>query len=110
MADDLQKGLDGFASLIGFRTGAGSVGLEGFLSGEMGGNGLPQFFVLLPGKIPEQLRAIDAGGAGVVKHRSLVVRPSVPDPEGDLICTRCGTAGGKLDVQLARLTGGSMMQ
>ena len=77
---DFQMGLDGLAGLDGLRCAGRAVGVQRFLSGDVRGDGLPQFLVMEPRQVAEEQRAIDAGGTGVVQNRFFVVAPSVPHP------------------------------
>ena len=107
---DFQMGLDGLAGLDGLRRGGRAVGVQRFLSGDVRGDGLPQFLVVEPRQVAEEQRAVDAGGTGVIQDRFFVVAPSVPHPQGDLVAAGSRTAGGKLEDEFARLAGGALLQ
>ena len=87
-----------------------AVGVQRFLSGDLRGDGLPQFLVVEPRQVAEEQRAVDAGRTGVVQDRFLVVAPSVPHPQGDLVAAGSRTAGGKLEDEFARLARGALLQ
>ena len=87
-----------------------AVGVQRFLSGNVRGDGLPQFLVVEPRQVAEEQRAVDAGGTGVVQDRFFVVAPSVPHPQGDLVAAGSRTAGGKLEDEFARLARSALLQ
>src|ERR1017187_1212460 len=58
----------------------------------------------------KQQWAIHSGGAGFVQDSFVVVVPSVPHPEGDVIFAGSWPAGGKLKHQFSRLAGSALLQ
>jgi hypothetical protein len=107
---DFQMGFDGLAGLDGFRCGGRAVGVQRFLSGDVRGDGLSQFLVVEPRQETEEQGAVHPGGAGIIQDGFVVVAPSVPHPQRDLVTTRSRTARGKLDDEFARLAGGALLQ
>ena len=62
------------------------------------------------GRKPKSNGLFDAGRTGIVQDGFVVVAPSVPHPQRDLVATGSRTAGGKLEDEFARLPGGALLQ
>jgi hypothetical protein len=103
-------GLDGLAGLDGFWCSGRAVSVQCFLSGNVRGDGLPQFLMVESRQEAEEQGAVHAGGAGIIQDGFVVVAPSVPHPQRDLVTTGSRTARGKLDDEFAWLSGGALLQ
>ena len=63
-----QMGFDGLAGLDGLGPTRHAMGIQRFLGGEQGGNGLLQLLMVLARQVAEEQGAVDAGRAGVVQY------------------------------------------
>ena len=80
-----QMGFDGLAGLDGFRRGGRAVSVQSFLSRDLRGDGLPQFFMMHPRQVSKQQWAFHARCTGIIQHGLFVVIPAVSHPQCDLI-------------------------
>ena len=107
---NFKMGLDGLASLDGFRSGGGAVGVERFLGGDFGGNRLPQFLMMGTRDIAEEQRTVDAGGTGVIENGLFVIAPTIAQPEGDLVVAGGRAVRRKLEAEFTRLVRDALLQ
>src|SRR5437867_1509054 len=110
MPGDLQMGLDGLPGLNGLFPAGRAMGVQRFLSGDVRGNGLPQFLVMQPREVTKEQWTVDAGRTGVIQDRFFVVVPSIPYPQRDLVAAGARTARGKLGDKSARRAGRTLLQ